>query len=191
MVGPVDRLTGVALGLAETPDRKGRKQDDCEEHGQFGIAVEYGQHQPHLRKRFHSAFPFPERDELGDSASNTGTRPAGKLCMHICSRVQRFPLAVFPHDHFARLIDSLSGRDPETLIETVMNEVIETGGEYILPPDRHAENALWAIRLHGEFAIGTSELDAICKWRATAMAACLNAQQSTSSAGAELARAEA
>ncbi|MEM5542911.1 hypothetical protein WNY61_09175 [Sulfitobacter sp. AS92] len=72
-----------------------------------------------------------------------------------------------------------------------MNEVIETGGEYFLPPDRHAENALWAIRLHGVFAIGTSELNVIRKWRTAAMAACLNAQQLTSPTGAELAGAEA
>ncbi|WPZ28949.1 hypothetical protein T8A63_15135 [Sulfitobacter sp. OXR-159] len=63
-----------------------------------------------------------------------------------------------------------------------MNEVIEAGGEYFLPPDRHAENALWAIRLHGVLAIGVSELDAVCKWRTAAVAAHLAVRQLTSPA---------
>lgn len=182
MAGTVERSVGPEPNSAYPRDCENREQNDRKEDCQFGIAVDSGQHAPDLLKRFHSAFPFPERDELDVSASNTDILPAGELCSHVHSRVSNFPLAGSPHDHFARFIDSLSGRDPETLIETVMNEVIEAGGEYFLPPDRHAENALWAIRLHGVLAIGVSELDAVCKWRTAAVAAHLAVRQLTSPA---------
>lgn len=191
MIVAVERSDGLELSSAHPRDCENREQNDCKEDCQFGIAVDSGQHAPDLLKGFHSAFPFPERDELGDSVGSTGIRPAGDLCSHFHSRVLNFPLAVFPYDHRARFIESLLERDAETLIETVLNEVIETGGEYILPPDRHAENALWAIRLHDVLAIGVSELDAVCKWRTAAVAAHLAVRQLTSPAWSQPMAAEA
>ncbi|MEI4262815.1 hypothetical protein [Roseovarius sp. D0-M9] len=86
----------ATLGLAKSRDRHSANNGEDEKDCQSRIAVEDGEHQPHLLKRFHSAFSLFLRDELGGGVYSAVTFPAGKLCMHSCSWGQRLPLAVSP-----------------------------------------------------------------------------------------------
>lgn len=67
------------------------------------------------------------------------------------------------HDRLSAFLNSLSGRDIETLKDTFMNEVIETGGNYSPPPPATSD-CFFEIGLHGVTGIGPSEEYAIDSW---------------------------
>ena len=77
------------------------------------------------------------------------------------------------HDRLTAFVNSLAGRDMETLKDTFMNEVIETGGEYIPPPEG-TPDSYFEISLHGVTAIGQSEERAINNWTLAATARLVN-----------------
>ena len=77
------------------------------------------------------------------------------------------------HDRLATFVNSLDGRDTETLKDTFMNEVIETGGEYI-PPPQGTPDSYFEIGLHGVTAIGADEGQAIDRWIMAATARLVN-----------------
>lgn len=77
------------------------------------------------------------------------------------------------HDRLATFVNSLDGRDAETLKDTFMNEVIETGGEYT-PPPQGTPDSYFEIGLHGVTAIGADEGQAIDRWIMAATARLVN-----------------
>ncbi|MEH6391143.1 MAG: hypothetical protein V7763_05760 [Sulfitobacter sp.] len=82
------------------------------------------------------------------------------------------------HNRLFAFVDSLAGRDTETLKDAFMNEVIENGGKYDPPHDDQPH--MFEICVHGICAIGPSELLAIRNWRMAATVQLVN------SSGAEI-----
>ena len=77
------------------------------------------------------------------------------------------------HDRLTAFVSSLAGRDMATLKDTFMNEVIETGGDYIPPPEG-TPDSYFEIGLHGVTAIGADEGQAIDRWIMAATAQLVN-----------------